>query len=414
MDRPIERKKPVRAFAAAATVIAAAAVFGYSQLGRDGRSYRIEASRLTLATVERGEFRDVTPIYGIAMPLRTVYLDTVEGGTVEAIHVREGAMLRAGDPILKFRNTAFELQVFSQEARISEQLDINANMRLALERNRLEHLTRLNDIDLSIRQFQRRLEQAEQLVGEGAISASDLQDMRDSYAHALKDREILEQAQKRDEAFRVTKIAQLSESEKRLQAHLQAVRESLEQLVVRAPVAGQLTSLTVEIGESRQRGERLGQIDVVDGYKIVADVDSFYLPRVHKGQKAQYEANGKRYVLAVDKIYPEVKDGKFRVDFRFEGDAPANLLRGQNISFQLQMGEPRQSLVLRNGGFYQDTAGRWAFVVSEGGAVAEKRNIRLGRRSPGQIEVLGGLEAGDQVVVSSYSGYADVDRLILN
>jgi HlyD family secretion protein len=415
MDREIKRKPPVGKILGAVVAALICAFFLYGQLKSPrGQTFRVESAKLSIAEVSEGIFRDVTPIYGMAEPLRTVYLDAIEGGTVEQIYVREGAMLKVGDPIVRFSNTAFQLAAYTQEARISEQLDINANMRLSLDRNRLENLTRLNDIDLQIRSLGRRRKQAESLRERQVISIAEYEELHDQYEHQVRSREIMEQAQTRDESVRGVKIAELGEAEKRLRMHLQAVRRSVDQLVVRAPVSGQLTSLAVEAGEAKRSGDRLGQVDVLDGYKVRAEVDSFYLPRMRRGQEATLSLEDRMYRLSVDKLYREVKDGKFRVDFVFVGTLPPNLLRGQNLAFELQMSPPGKALLLKNGGFYQDTGGQWAFVVGSGGDVAVKRQLKLGRRSPNYIEILDGVKAGERVIVSSYASFANMDRLVLN
>ncbi|WDE09278.1 HlyD family efflux transporter periplasmic adaptor subunit [Thalassomonas viridans] len=369
---------------------------------------------MSYSTARLGEFSENIPVYGVVTPNSTTYLDTIRGGIVEEIYVEEGETVKAGQPLLKFKNIAFKLQAFSQEARVSEQLDINANTRLSLDQNRLDLKRKLNDIELEIKLKKREYERAGRLLAKKHIAVDEYDTLKDEYEYLVKSREINLEAQQQDEAIRESKIIQLTESAQRLQSHMQVIRESLQQLVVKAPVQGQLTAFPIEIGESKTPGERLGQIDEMDGYQIVAHIDSFYLSRIRKNQRARLIYQGEALELRVEKIYQQIQEGQFQVDLSFIGTVPADLVRGQNVNLQIVLSEPRKTLMINNGSFYQDTGGNWAFVVDASGEKAYKKQIRLGKRNANSIEVLEGINEGEKVITSSYSNFAKMEQLVLN
>lgn len=376
-------------------------------------SFNINSTRVMYSTVSKGEFTESLPVYGLVTPLKTVYLDTIQGGVVAEIYIDEGRVVEAGEPLLKFKNISFELQVFSQEARISEQLDVNASTRLSLEQNRLDIQRKLNDIELEIKLKQREIERAKPLVDKGYIAESRYLNMLDEHEKLLKSQELNRKAEEQDDKIRIRKFAQLTESEKRLNSHLKVIRDSLEQLVVKAPISGQVTSLPIEIGELKKVGERLGQIDVMNGYKVSALVDSYYFSRVGKGQSAYLKSGDTQKELTVSKVYSEIEEGQFQIELEFIDGAPEYFVRGQNLNLQLILSEPTPALMIDNGSFFQDTGGDWAYVVAPDGRLATKRAIKLGKRNNNKIVVLDGIELGERVIVSSYANFAEVDQLVL-
>ena len=260
----------------------------------------------------------------------------------------------------------------------------------------------------------REIERTKPLMEKGYVAENHYLNLLDEYDQLIKSLELNREAETQDEEIRIRKFSQLAESEKRLNSHLEVIRESLEQLVVKAPIAGQITSLPVEIGELKKVGDRLGQIDVMDGYKVSAFVDSFYLSRIEKGQTAYFAADGVQKKLTVKKVYSEINDGQFQVDLDFVDTAPEHFVRGQNINLELILSEPQQAVMIDNGGFFQDTGGDWVFVVDPNGNTATKRPVKLGKRNNKKIVVLEGIELGERVIVSSYSDFADVDQLVIN
>ena len=414
MDRKILTKKPKKKLLISAAVLLVG-MWGYVKIANTSvSSFKVDSSRISYAQASQGQFTESLPIYGLVAPVKSVFLDTVQGGVIDEILIEEGTMVEAGQPILKFKNTSFELQVFSQEARISEQLDINANTRLSLEQNRLDIHRKLNNIELDVKLKKREIERTKPLMEKGYVAENHYLNLLDEYDQLIKSLELNREAETQDEEIRIRKFSQLAESEKRLNSHLEVIRESLEQLVVKAPIAGQITSLPVEIGELKKVGDRLGQIDVMDGYKVSAFVDSFYLSRIEKGQTAYFAADGVQKKLTVKKVYSEINDGQFQVDLDFVDTAPEHFVRGQNINLELILSEPQQAVMIDNGGFFQDTGGDWVFVVDPNGNTATKRPVKLGKRNNKKIVVLEGIELGERVIVSSYSDFADVDQLVIN
>lgn len=416
MDRKIENKSLLKhkyvKYAIAGSLLV---VVAYFVLYIDtARSYRIDAERLTVSTVNNGIFNDAVPVNGAIEPLKIVYLDTVQGGVVDEIYVTEGDFVEAGQKILAFKNTSFQLEIFSQEARVSEQLDINANTRLSLDKNELELREKLNKVEYNIKNLKRQVKSKKSLLENKHIAKDDFDAVQDEYDYNVKLLSILREAQAQERAIHDIKVRQLKESEERLHDHLNVIRSSMDNLIVTAPISGQLTSLDVEAGESKSPGDRLGQVDKVDGYKLVANVDSFYLSRVRTGQQATYRDDQGEYALRLSRVYPEVKNGTFIVDFVFIEKSPENIRRGQNLVVDLILGEAKNSLLVKNGGFYSDTGGNWAFVLEPSSNIATKRRITLGRRNNQYIEVVSGLQAGEQVITSSYSGYGNVEKLEIN
>ena len=414
MDRRIEKRRiPLKAIG---LIVALAGATGVLYLFIDSqsvKSFAVERDRITVATVSRGTFLDFIPIRGNVTPLKSVYLDAMEGGRVERRFVEEGAFVEANQPILELSNTALQLDVISREAEVSEQLNNLRNTRLALEQNRLSLKSDLIEIDYQIKRLERLSERRRELFEEGLIARQEYDEVQDELQYYRNRREVTLESQEQDGRLRLAQIASLESGVEQLERNLIIARKNLENLVIRTPIGGQLTALDAEIGESKGRGERLGQVDDVDEYKITARVDEFYVTRARAGQSAEFNLAGKAYRLTVTKVYPQVRNGQFEMDLAFEGELPADIRRGQTLQIRLELGDASEALLLARGGFIQDTGGNWAFVLDTTGTVADKRPVRLGRRNPQSIEVLEGLRAGDRVITSAYGAFADKDRIIL-
>ncbi|MDK1288226.1 efflux RND transporter periplasmic adaptor subunit [Pseudoalteromonas umbrosa] len=415
MDFKIEKKSNIKSYLYKSIIfilIACVAFYLTSNLA-SGNSYSVSAERLSFSTVSEGVFKDVIPINGIVEPQKVVYIDAVQGGTVSEIFVNEGELVTVGQPLLKFQNTAFELDIFSQEARISEQLDINANTRLSLDRNELELKTKINDVDYQVKRLTRQLKLKKELRENKHIAEEELESIIDEYEHSVRYREILGKSQEQEMSIRETKIRQLKESEVRLNEHLKIIRESLGDLTVKAPFTGLLSSLDLDVGESKAKGDRLGQVDLVDGFRIAARVDSFYIARVEKGMSAFYADldTGTEYELKVSKVYPEVRNGVFLVDLDFVDSAPSDIRRGQNLVLSLNLGASKKGHLIDNGAFYLDTGGEWVFVLDDSGTKAVKRKVSLGRRNLNHVEVLEGLGIGERIITSTYSNFLEKDLI---
>lgn len=414
MDRTIEpsRTRPLVIGAITLAVLAAATV-GYLSLDQS-TSFTLDGQRLRIETVSTGTYEDFIPLRAAVEPERTVYLDAIEGGRVDTVLVEEGAMVETGDALMELSNTQLQLDVIAREAEVSEQLNNLRNTQLAIEQNRLQLKRDLIEIDYQIVRLNRLVDRYEMLDSQSLISKSDYEQATDELSYWIQRREVTEESQQQDEVIRLAQIDQLNDSVEQLEKNLELARSNLDNLLIRAPRSGRLTSLSAELGESKARGERLGQIDDVDRFKAVAFVNEFYLNRVRVGQRATLSVAGSDYTLEISKIYPEVSAAQFEVDLRFLGAAPTDVRRGQTLQLRLALGDStEQAVLLPNGSFYNDTGGAWVFVLEPDQQAARRRNVTLGRRNTNVIEVLDGLEPGERVVVSSYASFQDVERLLI-
>ena len=383
-------------------------------LSDTGSKLNVDKDKITISEVRMGDFQEFIPVTGNVLPKTTVFLDAVQGGAVEKKYVEEGAMLKKGDKILKLSNTAVQLNALQQETFAYQQINDARNSRLSVEQNTINLKRNFLDVQLNYETAMRNFER-EKVMWEKKLTSKENYDLaRDGYNNAIAQKKLAEENLRKDSLRSASQLEQIDESIQRLQQNLGLIRESIDNLTVRAPITGQLTSLDAEIGQSKSVGERLGQVDAIDGYKVRADIDEFYISRVNDGQEGSVEINGKDYRLIVKKVYPEVTNGRFQVDMYFKNDkAPPNLRRGQTLQIRLELGDLTKTLLLARGGFYQKTGGQWVFVVDPSGNYAVKREIKLGRQNPDYFEVLAGLKPGDKVVTSSYDTYGDIDKLVL-
>ncbi len=415
MDRRIEKtsRRPLLIGAAAVGVVAIILVVLLTY--DTSTSFTLDGQRIRTAEVSTGMYEDYIPLRASVDPEKTVYLDAIEGGRVEAILVEEGAFVEEGQPLVDLSNTSLQLDVIAREAEVSEQLNNLRNTQLAIEQNRLKLKGDLIEIDFQIVKLSRLVSRYEELEGNQFISKTEYEDSRDELEYWRSRRGITEQSQAQDEEIRLAQIEQLNSSVQQLEKNLILARANLDNLLIRAPRNGQLTSLNAELGESKSRGERLGQIDDVDRFKAVAMVNEFYLNRVRLGQQAILDINGREHRLEISKIYPEVQASQFEIDLRFLGDAPADIRRGQTLQLRLILGDTAERATLvSNGPFFNDTGGAWVFVLDPDGKIATKREVQLGRRNPNTIEVESGLLPGDEIIISSYANFIDVDRLFID
>ncbi len=415
MDRRIETKsrRPLMIGTAVAAAILVV-IFFYATFD-SSTSFTLDGQRIRTGVVTTGVYEDFIPLRAAVEPQRTVYLDAVEGGRVERVLVEEGAFVEEGQPLIDLSNTSLQLDVMAREAEISEQLNNLRNTQLAIEQNRLKLKGDLIEIDYQITRLSRLVARYEELQGSQFISKNEYEDSSDELQYYKDRREVTRESQAQDEKIRVAQIRQLNDSVQQLEKNLTLARANLDNLLIRAPRSGHLTSLNAEIGESKGRGERLGQIDDVDRFKATAMINEFYLNRVRVGQEAQLKVNNRDYRLEVSKIYPEVQASQFEVDFQFIGDAPPDIRRGQTLQMRLVLGDTTErALLLTNGPFFNDTGGAWVFVLGPDGKIATRRTVRLGRRNPSTIEVESGLVPGDEVIISSYANFIEVDRLYID
>ena len=373
----------------------------------------VEASNLSIATVRSGTFDDFVPLRARVTPSVTVFLDAVEGGRIERVLVEDGAAVTPGQPLVVLSNATLQLDVIAREADVSQQLNNLRSQELELQRSRLENRRNLSEVDWQMRKAGRQLERDSALAANGWVSGKALKDSQDEARYLAERRAVTAETLATEERLQASQLAQLRDAASGLTTNLRLARASLDALTIRAPVSGQVSGFAPQVGQSLTRGERIGQIDSAGRNKLVADIDEFYLGRVRTGQKASVEWAGKAWPLTVAKIYPQVKGGTFTADLTFDGTEPAALQRGQTLAPKLTLGDPAPAVLVANGAFYQDSGGSFAFVVSKDGTTAEKRAVRLGRRNPEAIEVIGGLAPGDRIISSAYTGFADKTRLKL-
>ena len=415
MDRKIEKRSRKPVYVGAAVAAGLLLIVLVVMTDRSSTSFTLDGQRIRTSEVFTGMYEDFIPLRASVEPERTVYLDAIEGGRVERILVEEGAFVEEGQPLVDLSNTSLQLDVIAREAEVSEQLNNLRNTQLAIEQNRLKLKSDLIEIDYQIVRLQRLVTRYEELEGNQFISKTEYEDARDELEYWRNKRVVTRESQAQDEKIRMAQVEQLESSVAQLEKNLTLARANLENLLIRAPRSGQLTSLNAELGESKARGERLGQIDDVDRFKAVALVNEFYLNRVRQGQQAILDINGREYRLEISKIYPEVQSSQFEIDLRFLNDAPRDIRRGQTLQMRLVLGDTAErATLLANGPFFNDTGGAWVFVLDADGRIADRRDVQFGRRNPNSIEVVSGLLPGDEVIISSYANFIDVDRLFID
>jgi HlyD family secretion protein len=415
MDRVIEKKMwtPKR-IGAIVGGLAVASLIGYSVVSTSGKpKLNVEAERLTVSEVVKGPFKEFIPINGVVMPIQTIYLDATEGGRVEELYVEDGTMVQAGQPLLKLANSDLELSLATQETGVFQlQTQMQYTRNLAAQAT-IQYQNSQADIENGFNEAERLFKLNERLYREKVISEQDYKASINAYNYQTRRRKLVSQTLKQDSLINTQQVNQMQETIKRNQATLALMRKKASDLIVKAPVAGQLTSRNAEIGELKNRGQRLGQIDVLSGYKIRADIDEHYISRVFIGLVGEFTLAEKTYQLRVKKVYSQVTNGRFQVDMEFVKDVPDGIKRGQTLQVRLSLGDESQAVLLPKGGFYQQTGGNWIFKVSETGLKAFKVDVQLGRQNPDYYEVMSGLKPGDKVVTSSYENYGDMQELVI-
>ena len=414
MDRVVVRQRVDRRLVAggiALLVLLLAGLF-YASMPRVG-TQSVAADRITISPVTRGVFEDFLPLRARATPLVTVYLDAVEGGRVEKLLVEDGATVAKGQLLAELSNTDLQLSTLARQTEVEQQLNNMRSQELALAQSQIRNERDIVQADLDAAKAARLYDIQRPLADRGFVAGRVFRDTSDDLRYQQKRLAVLRRGQATEARLQASQLAQLRAAAASMRGSLGLAHASLDQLNLRAPVAGQLTAFSIQLGQSMRRGERLGQIDSPGRNKLVADVDEFYLGRVAPGQLASRDVAGRTYRLKVAKLYPQVRSGQFVVDLHFIGGEPAALQRGQTLQAKLTLSDPSPALLVPAGSWYNDTGGAWVFVVAPDGDNAVKRPVRLGRRSSDFVEVLDGLEAGERVVTSPYTGLADKDRLDL-
>lgn len=374
----------------------------------------VEKKRITISSVKNGNFQENIPVNGVVLPIKTIYLDAMEGGRVEERFVEDGAMMKKGEPIIRLSNTDLELSLVNQETQVYNLLTQIQRTQNASRQNTINRLNQLTDVKNSLKEAKRKYDLNSKLYEKGAIGRQDFEESKNNYNYQKERLDLTERVLVQDSVSSKTETTQARESYERTRKALELMRKKVEDLVVKAPVDGQLTALDAEIGQSKSKGERLGQIDVISSYKVQAEVDEHYISRIFNGQIGSFPFNGKDYKLEIKKVYTQVSNGRFKVDMHFVDEAPENIRRGQSFQVKLALSQEKEAILVAKGGFFQQTGGNWIFKLSEDGETAYKTPINLGSQNIEYYEVLEGLKPGEKVITSSYSNFGDVDELVIN
>ncbi len=415
MDIPIEKKRfTTSKLIKIGLAVLIVALILYVIIFSSGNSkLNVEKERLSINTAQMGIFQENIPVNGVVLPITTIYLDAIEGGRVEEKYVEDGAVLKAGDPILRLSNTDLELSLVNQETSVYNlltQMQISQN---AARQNTINKLNQFTDVENSLIEAERVYNLNKKLYDKGVIAGQDFIKSKNDYNYQKERVQLANQILSQDSVATKQELNQVQSSYQRTQNALELMRRKVADLVVKAPVDGQLTSLDAEIGQSKNKGERLGQIDVLSGFKVRVDVDEHYISRIYTGQRGSFTFNNKQYFLVIKKVYTQVTNGRFQVDMEFENEIPEGIRRGQTLQIRVALSEEKQALLIPKGGFFQQTGGNWIFKVSGNGQSAYRADISLGSQNTEYYEVLSGLNAGDKVITSSYDNYGTIQELVL-
>jgi len=385
-----------------------------SYLYTSGKSkLNVDVERITVSEVKKGPFQETIPVNGVVLPLTTIYLDAVEGGRVEEKFVDDGAMVKKDQPILRLSNTDIELSLVNQQTSVYNLLTQMQIARNAAQQNTTTKLNQMTDVESQLKEAERIYKLDRGLLAQKVIGLQEFKQAENNYDYYLQKKKLTERLLEQDSVSNTQQIDQAKKSYLGSQTALNVMHKKVGDLIVRAPIDGQLTSLDAEIGQSKNKGERLGQIDVLSGFKVRADIDEHYISRIITGLYGTFTFANKDYKLVIKKVYTQVTNGRFQVDMEFDGEVPKGIRRGQTLQIRLAFSDEVEAVQVAKGGFYQQTGGNWIFKVSDNGKTAYKVDIQLGRQNPDYYEVLSGLKPGDKVVTSSYENYGDMQELVL-
>ncbi|HEA30670.1 MAG TPA: efflux RND transporter periplasmic adaptor subunit [Leeuwenhoekiella sp.] len=415
MDIPLQKKRftTSRILIIAGSVLLLALIIFVLISSTGNSKLNVETERISINTARNGVFQENIPVNGVVLPITTIYLDALEGGRVEEKFVEDGAILKKGDSILRLSNTDLELSLVNQETSVYNLLTQMQIQKTAARQNTINKLNQMTDVENQLIEAKRIYDMNKNLFDKGVVAGQEYEKSKNDYNYQKERMKLTKQILKQDSIAVNQEQNQSQRSYAQTQSALELMRKKVEDLVVKAPVDGQLTSLDAEIGQSKNKGERLGQIDVLSGYKVRVDVDEHYISRIYTGQQGTFSFSGKEYTLEIKKVYTQVNNGRFQVDMVFQDDAPEGIRRGQTLQIRVALSQEKQALLIPKGGFFQQTGGNWIFKVSADGETAYKQDIQLGSQNTEYYEVLSGLEPGDQIITSSYDNYGDVQELVL-
>ena len=419
MDIKLEKKKGWRAIFQKKNLVwvgvAALVLFiGWLVFRDNSSTLRVDAQLLNIATVEQGEFNDYVRLTGSVQPMTTVQLSPLESGVVERIVAEEGTSVKRGDVILEMSNNSLSMQILQSEADLAEKQNILRNTMISMEQERLALRQEKLQLDLEVSRLKRTFEQNQSLYNDKLLAREDYLRSKEDYELAVGRRNLVLERQRQDSLYRSSQVTQMEESLLSMQRNMELIRQRVDNLKVKAPIDGEVGMLDAVLGQSLQQGANIGQVNDLTTYKVQAQIDEHYIDRITTGLVASFERQDTRYEMQLRKVYPEVRNGQFKADFRFVGDAPENIRSGQTYYLNLQLGEAAEAILIPRGSFYQATGGKWIYVLDATGEKAYRREIRIGRQNPQYYEVVEGLQPGEKVIVSSYDNFGDNEVLILN
>ncbi|MBQ6957966.1 MAG: HlyD family efflux transporter periplasmic adaptor subunit [Bacteroidales bacterium] len=378
----------------------------------NNKTLRVDKDTITVSAAVKGEFNDYIRISGRVQPMTTIQLSPQEGGIVEKILIEEGSPVKAGDAILILNNDNLDLQILNSEAELAEKENILRNTQIQMEQQKLDVRQNVLEYGMQVDRLRRAYEQQKALYEDKLIAKEEYLKAEEDYRLAKQKYDLMAERSKQDSLYRGTQIDRMEESLENMQLNMSMIRRRKSNLIVKAPIDGELGLLDVVLGQSIAAGTKIGQINSVGTYKVEAQIDEHYIDRVIAGLEATFERQGETYSTVIRKVYPEVREGKFKADFKFDGEQPDNIRSGQTYYLNLQLGQPEEAVIIPRGTFYQKTGGKWIYVVNKEGTKAVKREIRIGRQNPQYYEVLEGLEPGEKVITSGYDTYGDSDVLV--
>ena len=378
----------------------------------NNKTLRVDAEALTISSAVKGEFNDYIRISGRVQPMTTIQLSPQEGGIVEKILIEEGSPVKAGDAILVLTNDNLDMQILNAEADLAEKENIQRNTQISMEQQKLDVRQNVLEYGVQVERLRRAYEQQKALYADKLIAKEEYLKAEVDYRLAKQKYDLVRERSVQDSLYRGAQIDRMEESLQSMLLNMQMIRKRKSNLIVKAPIDGELGLLDVVLGQNIISGTKIGQINSVGTYKVEAQIDEHYIDRVIAGLEATFERQGETYSTVIRKVYPEVRDGKFKADFKFEGEQPDNIRAGQTYYLNLQLGQPEEAVIIPRGTFYQKTGGKWIYVVNKDGNKAVKREIRIGRQNPQYYEVLEGLEPGEKVITSGYETYGDSDVLV--
>lgn len=378
----------------------------------NNKTLRVDKDTVTISNVVMGEFNDYIRISGRVQPMTTIQLSPQEGGIVEKILIEEGSPVKAGDAILVLSNDNLDLQILNSEAELAEKENILRNTQIQMEQQKLDVRQNVLEYGTNVERLRRAYEQQKALYEDKLIAREEYLTAEEDYKLAKQKYDLIIERSTQDSLYRGTQIDRMEESLDNMQLNMSMIRRRKSNLVVKAPIDGELGLLDVVLGQNIASGTKIGQINSVGVYKVEAQIDEHYIDRVSAGLEATFERQGETYSTIIRKVYPEVRDGKFKANFKFDGEQPGGIRPGQTYYLNLQLGQPEETVIIPRGTFYQSTGGKWIYVVNKDGSKAVKREIRIGRQNPQYYEVLEGLEPGEKVITSGYDTYGDSDVLV--